>query len=89
MTPLKALWFNGGKGTIGLVKARTDHGEIMYLIGAGDGLHEVIDVNNIANLGARFPDEAAEVLFGKHIEETKIEQDEKQQPARRTRTKKA
>lgn len=89
MTPLKALWFSGGKGTIGLVKARTDHGEIMYLIGAADGLHEVIDVNNIANLGARFPVEAAEVLFGKHIEETKIEQDEKQQPVRRTRAKKA
>ena len=89
MTPLKALWFNGGKGTIGLVKARTDQGEIMYLIGAADGLHEVIDVNNIANLGARFPVEAAEVLFGKHIEETKIEQDEKQQPVRRTRAKKA
>jgi hypothetical protein len=89
MTPLKALWFNGGKGTIGLVKARSDHGEIKYLIGVGEGLHEVIDVNNIANLGASFPAEAAEVLFGKHIEETKREQDEKQQPVRRARTKKA
>lgn len=89
MTPLKALWFNGGKGTIGLVKARTDHGEIMYLIGAADGLHEVIDVNNIANLGARFPVEAAEVLFGKHIEETNNVQNEKQRPVRRTRAKKA
>jgi hypothetical protein len=89
MTPLKALWFTGGRGTVGLVKARSDHGEIMYLIGVGEGMHEVIDVNNIANLGARFPNEAAEVLFGKHIEETKIEQDEKQQPVRRARTKKA
>lgn len=89
MTPLKALWFNGGKGTIGLVKARSDHGEIMYLIGAGDGLHEVIDVNNIANLGARFPIEAAEVLFGKHIEETKNVKNEKQQAVRRARAKKA
>jgi len=88
MIPLKALWFTGGKGSIGLVKAKSDHGEIMYLIGAGDGLHEVIDVNNIANLGARFPVEAAEVLFGKHIEEIEIEQDEEQQPVRRARAKK-
>jgi hypothetical protein len=88
MTPLKALWFSGGKGTIGLVKARSDHGEIMYLIGAADGLHEVIDVNNIANLGARFPDEAAEVLFGPHIEETKNVKNEKQQTVRRARAKK-
>lgn len=88
MTPLKALWFSGGKGTIGLVKARTDQGEIMYLIGAADGLHEVIDINNIANLGARFPDEAAEVLFGKHVEETNNVQNEKQQTVRRARAKK-
>lgn len=46
MTPLKALWFNGGKGTIGIVKAMNDHKEIGYYIGAADGLHEVIDINN-------------------------------------------
>ena len=78
MTPLKALWFNGGKGTIGIVKARADHGEIMYLIGAADGLHEIIDINNIANLGAKFPKEAAEVLFGKEDHA-----DEKQRRVRR------
>lgn len=88
MTPLKALWFNGGKGAIGIVKAMNDHGEIGYYIGAGDGLHEIIDINNIANLGARFPDEAAEVLFGKHVEETNNVQNEKQQTVRRARAKK-
>lgn len=80
MTPLKALWFEGGKGTIGIVKARSDHGEIGYYIGAGDGLHEIIDINNIANLGAKFPKEAAEVLFGK---EQPNEQNEKQHRVRR------
>ena len=89
MIPLKALWFNGGKGSIAIVKAMNDHREVMYFIGAGDGLHEVIDINNIANLGARFPKEAAEVLFGPHIEETTDEQDEKQQPVRRARAKKS
>lgn len=79
MKPIKALWFSGGKGTIGIVKAKSDHGEIMYLIGAADGLHEVIDINNIANLGAKFPKEAAEVLFGK--EDTN--EDEKQHRVRR------
>lgn len=82
MTPLKTLWFNGGKGAIGIVKARSDHGEIGYYIGCADGLHEVIDINNIANLGAKFPIEAAEVLFGKHIEEKKHVKNEKQQGIR-------
>ena len=83
MTPLKALWFSGGKGTIGIIKARSDHGEIGYYIGAADGLHEIIDINNIANLGAKFPKEAAEVLFGKHIEETSNVKNEKQRRVRR------
>ena len=78
MTPLKTLWFNGGKGAIGIVKARSDHGEIGYFIGCADGLHEVIDINNIANLGAKFPIEAAEVLFGKHIEEKQNVKNEEQ-----------
>lgn len=89
MTPLKALWFEGGKGTIGIVKAMNDFKEVLYFIGAGDGLHEVIDVNNIANRGAPFPKEAAEVLFGKHVEETKDEPIKKQQTVRRARAKKA
>jgi hypothetical protein len=63
MTPLKAIWFSGGKGTIGIVRAESDQGEIGYYIGTGDGMHEVIDVNNIAALGARFPDNAGDLLF--------------------------
>ena len=56
MTPIKALWFNGGQGTIGIVRAKSDQGEIGYFIGSADGLHEVIDINNIANRGAKFPE---------------------------------
>jgi hypothetical protein len=63
MTPLKAIWFAGGKGTIGIVRTESDQGEIGYFIGTGDGMHEVIDVNNIAALGAKFPDNAGDLLF--------------------------
>ena len=63
MTPIKALWFNGGQGTIGIVRAKSDQGEIGYFIGSADGLHEVIDINNIANRGAKFPDNAGDLLF--------------------------
>jgi len=41
-----------------------DHGEIYYLIGIAQGMHEQIDVNNITALGAKLPQAAGEVLFG-------------------------
>jgi hypothetical protein len=63
MTPLRALWFTSGMGVIGIVMAE-DHGEIYYLIGIAQGMHEQIDVNNITALGAKLPQAAGETLFG-------------------------
>ena len=63
MTPLKAIWFVGEKGTIGIVRSKSDQGKIGYTIGLAEGLHEVIDINNIASRGASFPDNAGDLLF--------------------------
>ena len=64
MTPMRALWFSSGMGVIGVVMAE-DHGEIHYLVGIAQGMHEQIDVNNITALGAKLPKAAGEALFGK------------------------
>jgi hypothetical protein len=82
MIPLKARWFNGGRGTIGLVQVMDDEGEVLYFIGAADGLHEPIDINNIANAGASFPTDIGHTMFG-YKKGKSNEQDEKQQPVRR------
>jgi hypothetical protein len=81
MTPLKAKWFNGARGTIGIIQSLDDEGEVLYTIGAADGLHEPIDINNIANAGAKFPTDIGHTLFG-HKKGKSNEQDEKQQRVR-------
>jgi hypothetical protein len=45
--------------------AEDELGEIFYLIGAGDGLNENIDVNLITSFGARFPNAIGDALFGR------------------------
>jgi len=64
MNPLKAIWFTNATGNIGIVMAEDGYGELGFYIGAGQGMHEVIDINNIANLGSRFPQEIGNQLFG-------------------------
>ena len=44
--------------------AEDELGEIFYLIGAGDGLNENIDVNLITSFGAQFPKVIGDELFG-------------------------
>ena len=63
MTPLRAVWFNNGTGAVGIVMAQDDHGEVGYYIGIGMGMHEGIDVNRIAAIGSRFPNDLGNVLF--------------------------
>lgn len=63
LTPIKCKWFNG-RGTVGIVMAEDELGEIFYLIGAGDGLNENIDVNLITSFGAQFPLAIGNALFG-------------------------
>ena len=66
LTPQRCLWFNG-RSTVGIVMAEDELGEIFYLIGAGDGLNETIDVNLITSFGARFPDAVGDMLFGRRV----------------------
>lgn len=64
LTPMKCIWFNG-RGTVGIVMAEDELGEIFYMIGAGDGLNENIDVNLITSFGALFPRTIGNFLFGR------------------------
>lgn len=64
LTPIKCIWFNG-RGTVGIVMAEDELGEIFYMIGAGDGLNENIDVNLITSFGALFPRTIGNFLFGR------------------------
>jgi hypothetical protein len=63
LTPIKCKWFNS-RGTVGIVMAEDELGEIFYLIGAGDGLIEIIDINLITSFGAKFPKNIGDALFG-------------------------
>lgn len=68
MIPLKCRWFTGGTGTIGVVMAEDEHtGEIEFFAGAAQGLNEQIDINLIANKGARLPELAGWMLFQKEV----------------------
>lgn len=62
-TPLDWKWFTSGKGTVGIVKVMTDHGEVKYRIGAVDGFMEKMDVLQLVAWGADFPEHAGEALF--------------------------
>ena len=64
LTPVRCMWFNS-RGTVGIVMAEDELGEIFYMIGAGDGLNENIDVNLITSFGARFPNVIGDALFGR------------------------
>ena len=64
MTPLRAKWFNTKTGIIGIVYAQDDFENKDYFIGVAQGLHEPIDIANIANIGTLFPQEVGDLLFG-------------------------
>ena len=64
MNPLRAKWFNTKTGIIGIVFAEDDFGNTDYFIGVAQGLHEPIDIANIANIGTLFPHEVGDLLFG-------------------------
>lgn len=59
----RVIWFTSGKGLVGIVEATQDDGEHGYWIAPCDGFHEVIDANNVAALGAKFPDKAGHALL--------------------------
>lgn len=61
--PLAWEWFTSAKGTVGIVKVKTQGGDIEYRISAVDGFMEKMDVLQVVAWGARFPDKAGEKLF--------------------------
>jgi len=63
MEVLGVRWFSG-RGCVGLVRVNMPYEGIQYYIGPADGLDEDIDVMQIAEWGARFPDDAGDLLFG-------------------------
>lgn len=63
-TALKVQWFASAKGTVGIAKVQTHDGKIEYRISPVDGFLEHMDVLQIVDWGARFPDPAGGALFG-------------------------
>jgi hypothetical protein len=64
LTPINCQWFTS-RSKVGIVMAEDELGEIFYLIGTGDGLNEVIDINIITSFGAQFPRAIGDALFGR------------------------
>ena len=64
MKVLDSIWFTPmGGPLIGIVKADVEYEGIKYYIGTASGLDEEADALEIAERGARFPEEAAKNLF--------------------------
>jgi hypothetical protein len=62
--PLVWMWFNTTKGKVGIVKVKTDDGQIEYRIGPVDGFMEKMDVLQVVAWGTKFPDAAGKALMG-------------------------
>lgn len=62
MTPQKCKWFGN---CVGIVLTQDDEGNESYYIGAGNGLNEIIDINNIIARGSPFPRDAGDLVFGR------------------------
>jgi len=61
--PLDWVWFKNDKGTVGIVKIKTDYG-VEYRISPVDGFMEKMDVLQVCAWGSEFPKLAGEKLFG-------------------------
>ena len=61
--PLDWIWFTTSKGTVGIVKMKSEYG-VVYRISSVDGFMEKMDVLQVCAWGAEFPKLAGEKLFG-------------------------
>ena len=61
--PIDWIWFQGGKGKVGVVKMKNDRGKLEYRIGAADGFLEKMDVIQLMAWGAKIPDKAGKAFF--------------------------
>ena len=57
------IWFTNPHGVIGIAKVETEFEGVKYYISAVSGLDVDIDQQTVIEWGARFPDEAGDVLF--------------------------
>lgn len=65
MSTLGIMWFANGRGSVGIARTQDEEtGEIEYYISPVDGFNEAVDTNLVVALGARFPNEAGDALFG-------------------------
>jgi len=67
MIPLKAKWFEGRKGKVGIALVQTDDGDTEYRISAVDGFLEHMDVQQVVAWGVWFPTEAGDALFPEEL----------------------
>ena len=67
--PLDWRWFTNNKGTVGIVKVKTQYDGIEYRISAVDGFMEKMDVLQVIAWGAKFPKAAGIALFGEEKDE--------------------
>mgnify|MGYP003340242164 FL=1 len=65
MKIVDSIWFTPMVGgTIGIVRVVDDVGNAKYYIGIADGRHQGADEELIAKLGAKFPLQVGNQLFG-------------------------
>ena len=64
MQILDVHWFCAGHGNVGIVKVFDKYDGIRYYIGQCSGEDAEQDAQYIASWGSRFPERAAEELFG-------------------------
>jgi hypothetical protein len=63
MTLLDVMWFSG-QSCVGLVRVQHEYDGIVYYIGTAMGSDETVDSEHIMAWGARFPNDAGDLLFG-------------------------
>lgn len=63
MKLLGVRWFSGQQ-CVGLVRVAQDYEGIVYYIGVAMGGDETVDTEHIMAWGARFPNDAGDLLFG-------------------------
>jgi hypothetical protein len=62
MKLLGVIWFSGQQ-CVGLVRCEVEYEGICYYIGAVSGMDEKVDTEHIMAWGARFPNNAGDLLF--------------------------
>jgi len=61
--PIDWIWLDSGKGKVGVIKMRNEHGKIEYRIGAADGFLEKMDVIQLMAWGAKVSDKVGKAFF--------------------------